>query len=178
MSLIEVLAYDNGTGSGWAYLSLQAEDLGAVSTGNASFLAVDSGEFGGPAHRGMSEFEVCNKLVELALVGAPCAALVFERFTLRKFNSSREFLSAERINFGLSYDLWLQGDERQIFWQSPEMAKTTMPNERLKAMGKDFYRPGKRWKDANDAMRHAITFLRRAADKPDLRKRAWPAAFG
>lgn len=87
--------------------------------------------------------------------------LVIEDFIIRKFLSSRDFLSPVRITSGILQDVRTRGTlpKDQIFFQSPSEAKGVCTDERLDRWGYTI----KTQKDrhARDATRHAVLFLRR-----------------
>lgn len=105
----------------------------------------------------------------------PDSAIVIEDFIIRTNNSrSREFLSPVRITEKLDYALWKHS--REWFKQQPSEAKTTASDDRLKRWG--MYQKEGGLVHARDSDRHAITFLRKAKEKLDLRARAWPHLYG
>lgn len=90
--------------------------------------------------------------------------------------ASREAYSPMRLYSAVEAVQVLYSEQvRPAFVQDPSIAKTTVPDQRLIEAG--LYRAG--MPHANDAARHAITFLRRCrADKDgQLRHTAWPKIF-
>jgi hypothetical protein len=85
----------------------------------------------------------------------PQAHVVIEDFTLRKFTRDRELLAPVRIGAKIEYGMFV--DRRKVNWQQPALAKTTLTDERLKALGL--------WAQMSphtrDSIRHALTYLRR-----------------
>lgn len=105
----------------------------------------------------------------------PDAAWGYEDFILRQMNTAREFISPVRIFSQLAYSEIVHGRRARIpFVQSASTAKSTATDERMQTAG--LYRPG--MIHANDAMRHASTFMRRCRADAEYRTRAWPALFG
>jgi hypothetical protein len=169
-----VIAVDPGGTTGWCVMCVEPDCLSdpdvsvLQSISHYAWGQVD-GEENGQAHA----------LVDL-IAAWPHAAVVFENFTLRTFKQSRELLSPVRITAKVDYvlhrgieDVYPAG--RRIWLQEPSMAKSTATDDRLKDWG--LYRREGGQEHARDATRHAITFLRRASDRPNLRHNAWPTLY-
>lgn len=97
--------------------------------------------------------------------------LVIEDFIIRKFLSTREFLSPVRLTSGILQDIKGRGTlpRDRIFFQSPSEAKGVCTDERLDRWGYTI----KTQKDrhARDATRHAVLFLRRLSVSPNAGSR-------
>ncbi len=103
----------------------------------------------------------------------PDAVIVIEDFILERSEKSRDLLSAVRVTARLDQELWERG--RRSFKQDRANAKGTMNNARLKEFG--IYQIAGGLGHARDADRHAVYFLRRCQNKPQLRHEAWPHLF-
>lgn len=188
-----VIAVDPGGTSGWCALAVEADALACSDVSIlASIVHNTIGQVAG------DENEQADFLVELMYCW-PSATRVIEDFTLRKFSRGRELLSpvriTARIEYGLAGSEWLRqdglggddgwdggpfpivtttdGTAQRMFYQPSELAKTTVTDARLRDWG--LYTPGQ--EHARDALRHAITFLRRAKERPRLRALAWGSLY-
>jgi hypothetical protein len=172
---VTVVAIDPGGTTGWSVMCVEAD---ALCDPDVSILK-------SIAHRASGQVDLGNEdahageLVEL-LAAWPLAAVVIEDFQLRTFKMSRELLSPVRITAKVEYALFhgLQDcvpEGRRVFKQNPSLAKSTATDDRLKQW-RLYIREGG-MEHARDADRHAITFLRRAKDKPKIRHAAWPHLF-
>lgn len=104
--------------------------------------------------------------------------LVIEDFIIRKFLSSRDFLSPVRITAGILqsvYEILTGGNEdgdyslppeegNFIFFQSPSDAKGTCTDERLDKWGYTIQTQKDR--HGRDATRHSVLFLRKLLQNP------------
>lgn len=104
--------------------------------------------------------------------------LVIEDFIIRKFLSSRDFLSPVRITAGILQSVYeiLTGDNEDgdynlppeegnfIFFQSPSDAKGTCTDERLDKWGYTIQTQKDR--HGRDATRHSVLFLRKLLQNP------------
>ncbi|ABF57511.1 gp57 [Corynebacterium phage P1201] len=104
--------------------------------------------------------------------------LVIEDFIIRKFLSSRDFLSPVRITAGIIQSVYeiLTGDNEDgdynlpseegnfIFFQSPSDAKGTCTDERLDKWGYTIQTQKDR--HGRDATRHSVLFLRKLLQNP------------
>lgn len=110
------------------------------------------------------------------------AAIGIESFSLRQLAVE---LSPVSITSKIEYGLWLMekwdaeeeerpvGRGRYLFKQTPNMAKTTLTDDRQRAA--NLWEPGPDHK--RDAIKHCYTFLQRAQEKPRMRAVAWPHLF-
>ena len=167
-----VVALDPGGTTGWSVMCVESD---ALSDPDISILK-------SIVHWRQGQVAICDEddhvaaLVELLAVW-PHAAVVIEDFILRKYVSGRELLSPVRITAKVAYvfNRGLEGIEppgRKIFRQQPSLAMSTATDARLKDWNLYVREGGE--EHARDATRHAITFLRRASEKPKLRRMAWP----
>lgn len=139
------------------------------------------------------EFRQTDEIIELydAWEDAACGS---EDFILRQMRMDRTLLVPVRINARLDYWLaqrvlparrrgdtghWEDVPPRRLLLQSSSMAMRTMPDNVLKSIGyweRTVMPSG--MDHARDAVRHCITFLRRAKTQPQLRAAAWPDLYG
>lgn len=107
------------------------------------------------------------KLVRTAVLHGSRVVLVIEDFVVRRFDSSREFLSPVRITARIQQELFndtiCQGVTTAM--QSPSDAKQTCTDERMKKWG---IQP-KTHKDRHglDAARHCVLFIRKLMANPN-----------
>lgn len=113
-----------------------------------------------------------HQMVELA-DRWPRAVVVVEDFILRKFTKGRELLFPVRITEAFRYALWLR--QREMFKQMPSEAKTIATDDRLKMWG--LYEREGGMQHARDADRHAISWLRKCKERPELRAKSWPYLY-
>lgn len=116
-----------------------------------------AGEFKG------SEKDIAYDMLWLARAW-PYAAIVLEDFILRRFDMNRALLSPVRITARFEQGLAMAGDERadKIIFQQPALALGTVHDERLRNWG--FWNITRGKPHARDAIRHALTALRRAKE--------------
>lgn len=146
------IAFDPGGTTGWALFgvhkaAMRSDDYKILD----NILFWSAGHFKGP------EDDQVESMTRLA--GAwPIASIVIEDFILRKFTMDRELLAPVRITAAFSHQLWLQDrGVRYAILQPPSLAMTTITDERQRSM--DLWLPG--MPHANDAIKHAVTWLRR-----------------
>lgn len=107
------------------------------------------------------------QLVRTAVLHGSRVVLVIEDFVVRRFDSSREFLSPVRVTARIQQELFndtiCQGVTVAI--QSPSDAKQTCTDERMKKWG---IQP-KTHKDRHglDAARHCVLFIRKLMANPN-----------
>jgi hypothetical protein len=106
-------------------------------------------------------------------IGIRRVPLLLEDFSLRKFTRDPALLAPVRLNakieYGLHRELSIPAISVPVFKQPAELAMSTITDDRLKQY--DLYAVGQ--KNARMAMAHALTFLRRARERPAIRKKAW-----
>lgn len=166
MSCVTVLALDPGGTTGWAVLtcSIEVFGFGDGTEVHKRIKHKDSGEIYG------EPIEQADEIGDL-YDAWPDAAIVIEHFQPRQAAYELSAIQAETI---CEYIAFVDRRDETTFKQLPALAMTTATNERLKRWG--LYKPGS--EHSKDAMRHAITFLRRASENTGLAKTAWPFAFG
>ena len=170
-----MIALDPGGTTGWSVICVEQD---ALSDPDVSILRSIAHKAQGQVDL-VDEDEHVGVLVEL-LAAWPYAAVVVEDFILRKYVKGRELLSPVRITAKVEYCFkrGLEGIDppgRRIWLQQPGMAMSTATDARLKDWGLYVSAGGE--EHARDATRHAITFLRRAGDRPKLRHAAWPMTY-
>jgi hypothetical protein len=141
----EVLALDPGGTTGWALFSVHPEAMSGDPDVHVldNVLWWNSGQFTGRQDDQIDEI--------LALVEEwPNARLVTEDFLLRQLNA---------VLWPVEINAIVLRATRPRYWvkQHASLAMSTVTDDRLKAWG--FWVPGK--EHARDAIRHAITFLKR-----------------
>jgi hypothetical protein len=118
-----------------------------------------------------SEFEQVDQMLDLA-DDWPGAALLCEDFVLRRFDASRAVLAPVRLNAAFRYSI---ARDRRVHLQNPQLALTAITDARLKAFG--YWENTEGEVHARDAIRHALTFLKRLKTQPKLLKETFPALF-
>lgn len=150
----DVAAFDPGGTTGWALFSVFRE---AITDPEyrimENVVCWSAGQFVG------TEREQTDQMYDLAMAW-PNAKLVCEDFVLRKFSSARELLSPVRMNARFDERMYSSTDSRAIIYQPGNLAMNTVTDERLKKMG--LYPPLSGQEHARDAVRHAVTWLKRA----------------
>lgn len=164
-----MIAFDPGGTTGWALLqvhraALESSDFSVLD--NILFRA--QGQFTGGEN---SQAREMYALIEAW--DGPETVVVIEDFILRTALKNRDVLSPVRITAKI--DLLLEPSGRRMYFQQPAMAKKTATDERLKDWGLYVAEGG--LEHARDAMRHAITFIRRTKEQPRLRSIAWPSVW-
>lgn len=143
----------------------------------ARFYAILSGEHeAGGGDLSMLEAGEVSQVRQIAglLENYPAAALVIESFALGIMSMDAELLGPERLKFAITTNEILHGSSGRIpFHQTKSYAGNTATDDRLKRAGLWF--PG--MKHANDAARHALTFLRDARKTESVRAAAFPRHF-
>lgn len=165
--MLSLLAFDPGGTTGVARVWLP---LSAFSSGRIlSELEFEAFQVGGSEK---------SQGLDLALILAEYSGpIVVESFTLRKFSQSSDLLAPVRIIARIeqiidTLENWDTGyaiRRKPVFFQDPALAKSTANDERMRRWG--LWTPGK--PHGNDAMRHAVTFLRRCKGDKKLRERAF-----
>lgn len=113
------------------------------------------------------EDDQVDEMISLVEAWPDESAVVTEQFTLRQFRMDEALLSPVRINAAFRHALRGtgmgkrrgRGPGRRYVQQQPALAMTTITDERLKQSG--YYNPTAGKPHARDAVRHALTFLRR-----------------
>lgn len=106
----------------------------------------------------------------------PDAHLLVEDFILRTANPRREVLSPVRLTARFEQALEERKDPRfdKVIYQMPTMAMSSMPDKRLEMMGHDFINRTRGQEHARDAVRHALTWLRRVKEIHTIRTSEHP----
>lgn len=158
--LYKVTAFDPGGVTGWAAFAVREEamhDPRMKVLANLAWWQTD--EFFG------DENKQAQEMIHLTDAWDD-AHIVVEDFLLRKLSTDREMLAPVRVTARFEYGLFIQGDPRTIILQPGDLAMSTVTDDRLIDIGKirslGFYNATRGKKDARDAVRHALTWLRRA----------------
>jgi hypothetical protein len=172
-----VVSLDPGGTTGWCVFSVYPDclvenDISIL----ASITHWRSGQIVGP------ETQQEDSILEL-LAMWPGAAVCTEQFIPRQANMGDEMYSPMRLNVLVKWAMRRGFDgvdefgnpPRQTFTQQPSLAMGTATDARLKDWG--LYERSGGQEHARDAVRHGITFLRRAKEKNNLRYRAWPRLY-
>lgn len=158
--LYTAVAFDPGGVTGWAAFGVRVKAMHDPRMKILSNLAWwQVGEISG------DEGKQAEEMVQLAQAWDD-AAIVVEDFMLRKLTTDREMLSPVRVTARFEHSLFLQRDSRVIIFQPSALAMDTVTDDRLIAIGQvrglGFYNATIGMKDARDAVRHGLTWLRRA----------------
>lgn len=126
-SLYTTVSFDPGETTGWAVFCVHKSAIDVYTKKILSNIVWwSTGEFEGDENLQVDEM--------LMLIDAwPQSRIVSESFILRKFTRDEELLSPVRILSKLDYGLHLRG--AALITQQPSLAKTTITDDRLKAMG-------------------------------------------
>jgi len=147
-----VFAVDPGVTTGWALL--EDIDLATIPQGECDLTWV-AGQMGG------SEDQQAIDMFRIIMHVMP-AVVVIEDFIPQMLNKERHFLSPVRVTSKLEL-LLFQADRRHTK-QMPSMAMSTITDDYMRSA--TLWTPGQ--PHANDAVRHGVTFLRRAVMHPAL----------
>lgn len=168
---LHVLGIDPGGTTGWALLTVPRASI--FGSQPASFLTIDYGEFYGPEdEQAIAIARLAREVQGLDYKIGP--ALVVEDFDLMAHYNNTDaavVLSPVRIaaKLALLHHLGQTGDAR-LMMQGRTIAKETATDYRLRAWGLYIEQEGDH---IRDAMRHAITSLRRAKDSAKFRDMMW-----
>lgn len=173
---LAIIGVDPGVTTGVAIATLQRKEIGSladvfVEMGQLSYGFSGNGfDIIESASAEEGEAKVAaeiTQLVRTAVLHGSRVVLVIEDFVVRRFDSSREFLSPVRITARIQQELFndtiCQGVT--VAMQSPSDAKQTCTNERMKKWG---IQP-KTHKDRHglDAARHCVLFIRKLMANPN-----------
>lgn len=173
---LAIIGVDPGVTTGVAIATLQRKEIGSltdvfVEMGQLSYGFSGNGfDIIESASAEEGEAKVAAeiaKLVRTAVLHGSRVVLVIEDFVVRRFDSSREFLSPVRITARIQQELFndtiCQGVT--VAMQSPSDAKQTCTDERMKKWG---IQP-KTHKDRHglDAARHCVLFIRKLMANPN-----------
>lgn len=171
--VLELLAYDPGGTTGWARVWLPTASL-APKGSVLGALEFEVGQIEGSDR--IQGKELARQL------GAFDGPVVIEDFVLRKFSRDQDLLAPVRMTARIKQIIELlcqYGYEKEdqhrvlpVFKQQPSLAMSTCTDDRMRRWG--LWTPGK--PHANDALRHAVTFLRRCKADKGLAERAFDLA--
>lgn len=164
---LHILGIDGGGTTGWARLTVPRASVYGSEPGK--ILSWDQGQFYGDENRQVDE--ICRLARETQSLDYNIGpAIVVEDFILSTHVRGEQVLSPVRVNAKIDYAIHLgrAGDSRLTI-QNRQIAKTTATDDRLKAWG--LYVRGE--EHARDAMRHAVTALRRAKASAEVRSDMW-----
>jgi len=167
---------DPGGTTGWGVVSVLPQFLTTTKP-----ITAKSVEHWACGESKKNEDQMASEMLELFDVWDD-AAIGIERFHLRQMAVE---LSPVSVTAKIEYGLWLMekweadeedrevGRPRMVFKQEPSLAKRTLTDDRQRETG--FWVPGADHK--RDAIKHCVTFLQRAQEKPRLRATAWPHLY-
>ena len=173
---LAIIGVDPGVTTGVAIATLQRKEIGSladvfVEMGQLSYGFSGNGfDIIESASAEEGEAKVAAEIAQLvrtAILHGSRVVLVIEDFVVRRFDSSREFLSPVRITARIQQELFndtiCQGVT--VAMQSPSDAKQTCTDERMKKWG---VQP-KTHKDRHglDAARHCVLFIRKLMANPN-----------
>lgn len=173
---LAIIGVDPGVTTGVAIATLQGKEIGSltdvfVEMGQLSYGFSGNGfDIIESASAEEGEAKVAAEIAQLvrtAVLHGSRVVLVIEDFVVRRFDSSREFLSPVRITARIQQELFndtiCQGVT--VAMQSPSDAKQTCTDERMKKWG---IQP-KTHKDRHglDAARHCVLFIRKLMANPN-----------
>lgn len=170
---VNLVWIDPGEHSGWCVMSVSADCL---SDPHEMILDNIAHWAAGQIHG--EELHQIEEALDLYRAW-PDAACGTEDFILQQFRRDRTLLAPVRINAVLGYELKRgdpkrkRGVARSLFLQMPGMrlqVKRILPDT-------PYWLEHDPDDHGRDATAHAITFFRRAKQKPDLRHRAWPHIY-
>lgn len=152
------IAFDPGGVTGWSLIAVHRVAMTSRDykiLDNIVMFSAD--EFVGPMAR---QVQAMLELVE----AWPTAKIIVEQFILRKMTMDPNMLDPVRVTsafeFGLEDRRKRRDPPRPIILQQPSLAMSTMTDGRLTAIGYAELLAGK--PHAKDAVRHNLTWLRRA----------------
>jgi hypothetical protein len=148
-----VLSFDPGGTTGWGLIGVHPD---AVASGDPEIRILDNVEFWAAGQFTGPEWEQGDAMVSLAAAW-PAARIVTEQFVLRSSVKSSDITALDRMNSVLGWAI----RPRYYVLQQPSLAMSTITDARLKAAG--MWVPGQ--EHARDALKHALTFLRRQRDR-------------
>ena len=173
---LAIIGVDPGVTTGVAIATQQRKEIGSladvfVEMGQLSYGFSGNGfDIIESASAEEGEAKVAAEIAQLvrtAVLHGSRVVLVIEDFVVRRFDSSREFLSPVRITARIQQELFndtiCQGVT--VAMQSPSDAKQTCTDERMKKWG---IQP-KTHKDRHglDAARHCVLFIRKLMANPN-----------
>lgn len=164
---LHVIGIDPGGTTGWARLTIPRKSM--YGDADPQILEWDAGQFYGDEDKQVDSLAQYIRATQgLSYQIGP--AVIVEAFRNMTNVDDDAVFSPVRIGAKLVYAQHLgKLDAARIVFQDRSIAKTTMTDDRLKRLG--YWLPGE--EHARDAMRHAITALRRAKAKRAFRDKIW-----
>lgn len=175
-SPLMIIGIDPGVTTGVAVASLRGKEVGSLADvflemGQLSYGFSGNGtDIIASASAEEGEAKVATEIAQLvrtAVLHGSRVVLVIEDFVVRRFDSSREFLSPVRITARIQQELFNDTicEGVTVVMQSPSDAKQTCTDERMKKWG---IQP-KTHKDRHglDAARHCVLFIRKLMANPN-----------
>lgn len=165
---LNVFAVDPGETTGWALLWIPTANMVLRDVSVLEDVEFSCGQWSGSEDSQADAFKA-------ELIGLECP-VIFEDFILRQFRRDRTLLSPVRVMAKMEYVLHrhrlLTADPKlnPVRKQQASLAKSTATDARLRSWG--LWIKGQ--PHARDAIRHGVTFLRRAKGDGRLRNWAWP----
>src|SRR5688500_3498673 len=162
---LQLMAVDPGGTTGWAVFWIPTANMLVRDLRILEDAEYRCGQATGPEEQQVKELiDVMRDIGD--------APVIIEDFILRQFRQDRGLLSPVRVTAMLEFAIWERGWDaaHPIRKQQASLAKSTVTDERLRDWG--FWEPG--MPHARDALRHALTFLRRAKADRALARWAWP----
>lgn len=171
-SLIHILGIDPGGTTGFALLTVSRQAVFGDQPG--AITEFDYGEITGDENEQV--LAIARKSREIQNLDYQVGpAIIIEDFDVDKVRTTdaEVLFSPVRIaaKMGMVRYMGKLFGDATLTLQSRAMAKSTATDERLKTWGLYDAHSGDH---ARDAMRHAVTALRRAASKPEFRAALWP----
>jgi hypothetical protein len=161
---LELLAIDPGGTTGWAHFWIPTANLLGRSLDILEDVEYDCGQLTG------SEPEQAMQIRPMLEEMSGTGPVICEDFILRQFRQDAALLSPVRLMAMIEFMVSLINEPPPFKKQQPSLAKSTATDERLKDWG--LWEKGA--PHARDAIRHGVTFLRRAKTDNRLRNWAWP----
>lgn len=173
---VVIIGVDPGVTTGIAVAALQGKEVGSLNEAYVEMGQLSYGFSGNgfdiieSASAEEGEAKVAAEIAQLVrttVLHGSRVVLVIEDFVVRRFDSSREFLSPVRITARIQQELFndtiCQGVT--VAMQSPSDAKQTCTDERMKKWGIQ----SKTHKDRHglDAARHCVLFIRKLMANPN-----------
>lgn len=154
-----VITFDPGGTTGWSVFGVWPEAMHDPRARILDHLAFwSAGQFTG------TEASMVDQMMGLIEAWPEEARILAEDFVLQQFSMARDLLAPVRINARLEDRLHVATvGSRTVTYQMPSLAMRTITDEMLKSWG--FWNPLKGQQHARDAVKHAITWLRRLKEQ-------------
>lgn len=174
---LNLFAVDPGGTTGWAVFWIPTANMILRGVDVLEDVEFECGQWDGSEDAQADAFAS-------EISGLECP-FIFEDFLLRQFRRDRDLLSPVRVMAKMEYVLWRQRADAlggvtsnshpyPVRKQQASLAKSTVTDERLKKW--NLWVTG--MPHARDALRHGVTFLRRAKTDARLARWAWPDIGG